>query len=89
MSTSVLERPISRIRGISWTGEKRVALSGQVGGDATVGEVAEKLRERMQLPRRSYAVYHENRKLNRSATLAEAELTDDVELELAPEIKAG
>ena len=61
-----------------------------ITGDVTkVGEVAEAIRERMQLPRGSYAVYLGDRKLNRSATLADAGVGQDSELELSPEVKAA
>ncbi len=83
------DQRVTRLRGIDWTGQKRTSLKVRVNGEVTVGEVAELLRERMRLPRGSYAVYHQSRKLNRTDTLDAAALPDEAELEINPEVKAG
>jgi len=88
-STNVVDS-ITRIRAVDWTGQKRATLNGTlITSDITVGELAEAIRDRMQLPRGSYAVYLGDRKLNRGATLAESGVGQDAELELSPEVKAA
>ena len=90
MSATQTVEAITRVRAVDWTGQKHVTLNGKlVTQDVTVGELAEAIRERMQLPRGSYAVYYGDQKLNRSATLAEAGLVQEAELELSPEVKAA
>lgn len=88
-TTTGTARPINRLRGVDWTGQKRITLAGRLDSDVTVGEVAEELRERMRLPRGNYSVYYDNRKLNRAATLEAVGLAEDAELEISPEVKAG
>ncbi len=88
-TTTGAARPINRLRAIDWTGQKHITLAGRLDGDVTVGEVAEEFRERMRLPRGNYAVYFDNRKLNRAATLDDEGLAEDAELEISPEVKAG
>jgi hypothetical protein len=81
---------ITRIWVGDWTGQKRVMLNGNfLTDDTTVGEVAEKGREELRLPRGPHAVYLGDQRLNRSATLAEAGVGQDAELELSPEVKAA
>jgi len=81
---------VTRIWVIDWTGQKRVQLNGNfLTEDTTVGEVAEKGREELRLPRAPHAVYYGDQRLNRSATLAEAGVVQDAELELSPEVKAA
>ena len=87
-TTTVKDR-FNRVRATDWTGQKRVTLNGTLTGDVTVGELGEAIRERMQLPRGSYSVYHQGEKLSRASTLEEAGVKQDAELELSPEIKAG
>jgi hypothetical protein len=90
MSTATLPDTISRIRAVDWTGTKRATLNGHVvTSDTTVGELAEAIRERLGLPRGSYAVYDRDRRLNRTDTLVEAGVAQDAELELSPEVKAA
>jgi hypothetical protein len=85
-----LAEAITRVRAVDWTGQKSLTLNGNlITGEISVGELAEAIRERMQLPRGSYAVYLGDRKLSRSSTLAEAGVTQDAELELSPEVKAA
>jgi hypothetical protein len=88
-NSQVMDRPLRRVRAVDWTGQKKVTLSGKLAGDVSIGELAEAIRERMQLPRGSYAVYRRDQKLSRSQTLGEVALADDDELELSPEVKAG
>lgn len=87
--SATLVAPVRRVHARDWTGQKSITLSSKLAPDATVGELAETLRQRMNLPRGSYSVYHQNNKLSRSATLDEAGLPEEVELELSPEVKAG
>lgn len=87
--TQTRTRTINHIRARDWTGQKRIHLKGQLAADVTIGELAEAIRERMGLPRRNYAVYFGDQKLPRTATLEEAGLADEAELELNPEVKAG
>jgi len=90
MASTNLDESITVVRAVDWTGQKRATLNGTlVTSDITVGELAEAIRDRMQLPRGSYAVYLGDRKLNRSATLAESGVAQDAELELSPEVKAA
>lgn len=90
MSATNVVESITRVKAVDWTGQKRAVLNGTlITADITVGELAEAIRERMQLPRGSYAVYAGDIKLNRSATLAEAGVVQDAELELSPEVKAA
>jgi hypothetical protein len=88
MSTAT--KSINRVRAVDWTGQKHIAVNGNlVTDDLTVGELAEAIRDRMGLPRGSYSVYLDDRKLNRGATLAEEGVTQDAELELSPEVRAA
>ncbi|GEM_PF-4218895 len=81
---------ITRVRAVDWTGQKKIVVNGNlIRTETTVGELAEHIRERMSLPRGGYAVYHRNEKLNRAATLDEAGVEQDAELELSPEVKAA
>ena len=89
MSTAAPDRVIRRVHATDWTGQKRVTVTGSLTGDVTVGELAEAVRERMHLPRGSYAVYYQDQKLDRSSTLQEAQVDQDAELELSPEVKAA
>ncbi len=88
-SSSTVET-VTRIWVVDWTGQKRVLLNGNfLTEDTTVGEVAEKGREELRLPRAPHAVYYGERRLNRSDTLAEAGIVQDAELEPSPEVKAA
>jgi hypothetical protein len=88
-SASTLET-VTRIWVVDWTGQKRVLLNGNfLTEDTTIGEVAEKGREELRLPRTPHAVYYGDQRLNRSSTLAEAGVIQDAELELSPEVKAA
>lgn len=87
---NVAEPKIGRITAVDWTGQKRVTVTGDLLTQAvSVGEVAEAVREKIGLPRGSYSVYYRDQKLDRTATLGEAEITEDSELELSPEVKAA
>jgi hypothetical protein len=89
-SSTSLTDSITRIWVSDWTGQKRVMLNGNfLTDDTTVGEVAEKGREELRLPRGPHAVYLGDQRLNRTATLAEAGIAQDAELELSPEVKAA
>jgi hypothetical protein len=88
-ATSLTES-ITRIWVVDWTGQKRVMLNGNfLTQDTTVGEVAEKGREELRLPRAPHAVYYGGQRLNRSATLAEAGVVQEAALELCPEVTAA
>jgi hypothetical protein len=81
---------VTRIWVVDWTRQKRVLLNGNfLTDDTTVGEVAEKGREELRLPRAPHAVYFGDQRLNRTDTLAEAGVVQDAELELSPEVKAA
>jgi hypothetical protein len=81
---------VTRIWVVDHTGQKRVLLNGNfLTEDTTVGEVAERAREELRLPRGPHAVYYRAQRLSRSATLAEAGVIEDAELELDPEVKAA
>jgi len=89
-STTSLSDSITRIWVADWTGQRRVMLNGSFLTDlTTVGEVAEKGREELRLPRGPHAVYLGDQRLNRTDTLAEASVGQDAELELSPEVKAA
>lgn len=89
MSTAI-SGPVTRVRVSDWTRQKRTAINGNfITDDTTVGELAEKAREELQLPRGAYGVYLGDLRLNRSATLDEAGVEQDAELELSPEVKAA
>ena len=81
---------LEKVRGVDWTGQKRITLQGRLQPtDTTVGELAEELRVRLGLEPGSYGVYFDDVKLNRTDTLFEAGIGEDSEIELSPEAKAG
>jgi hypothetical protein len=88
--SATLAEAITRVRVVDWTGQRSVTLNGNfLTDDMTVGEVAEKAREELRLPRGPFGVYLGDQRLSRSATLAEAGVVQDAELELSPEVKAA
>ncbi len=90
MNRSGAAATLTKVRGVDWTGQKRVTLQGRLQStDTTVGELAEEIRIRLGLEPGSYGVYFDDAKLNRTDTLFEAGVVEDAEIELSPEAKAG
>ena len=48
---------ITQVRGVDWTGQKRVTLRGRLPSSRTVGELAEEIRLQLGLEPGSYGVY--------------------------------
>jgi hypothetical protein len=91
-----MEKAISTLNVVDWSRQKKVVINGEIGPDTRVGEVIHMAVNALDLPPNvQYGVFVNSRedqhgqKLNKSDTVLEAQLENDSELMIAPEVSAG
>lgn len=91
-----MEAVLSKVTVADWTKQKRAVLNGDINSETRIGEIVNKAIHALKLPSNvAYGVFispadgEAKYKLNKSDTVAEAELEEGAELMIAPEVSAG
>jgi hypothetical protein len=92
-----MEKTLSKLNVVDWSRQKRVELNGSIEPDTRIDDIIYQAVNAMELPQNNvqYGAFinpsdgQRGQKLNKSDTVAEANLEDEMELMIAPEVSAG